>query len=318
MKRLSVLGAGAFGTALALMYSSKFKVRLFSWFEDHVASMRRTRVNEFLSDHTIDGSIDIEVSSNMVRGEADYILWAFPLKPTISLLEALSDKLDGATIVLCSKGLLPDGKLLSDAFIKLVPNSKVGYLAGPNFAGDIAAGRMSAADILFSDHDYAVAMSRELSTGSLKLNPSSDVIGAQICGAMKNVIAIACGIAVGLSPSPNTNAALITFGLREMRNLGIAANAEESTFYGLCGIGDLILTAFNEESRNFTFGKRIANGESAEEIMACLNAACEGYYTAQHVVTLAKKHSVEVPICEAVCKILFEHAPPDTILNAFR
>ncbi|MDR1365268.1 MAG: NAD(P)H-dependent glycerol-3-phosphate dehydrogenase [Holosporales bacterium] len=317
MKKLGILGAGAFGTALALAYSAKFKVILFSWFKDHVANMRQCRTNEFLSGVSIHDAIDIEVAENLERGVFDYILWTFPLKPTASLLETLANKLCGTTVILCSKGLMPGGEPLSNVFEKLLPSSRIGYLAGPNFAHDIAKGNLSASEIVFANYNDAVEVGRELSTATLKLSPNSDLIGAQICGAMKNVIAIACGVAVGISSSPNTHAAVLTFALREMRNLGVAVGANESTFYGLCGVGDLILTAFNEASRNFSFGIRIANGEKAEDIVKDSSAVCEGYDTAENVVALAKKHSVDIPICEAVYEILFNGQDPRAILNAF-
>ncbi|MDR2458619.1 MAG: NAD(P)H-dependent glycerol-3-phosphate dehydrogenase [Holosporales bacterium] len=317
MKKLGVLGAGAFGTALALAYSHKFKVCLFSWFEDHVARMRESRVNEFLSEVHIPNEIDIDVVENLECDTFDYLLWVFPLKPTISLLEPLADKLRGTTVIICSKGLMPGGELLSNTFERWLPDSKVGYLAGPNFAYDIAKGNLSASDIVFADYSDAVAVEHDLFTERLRLSPHSDLVGVQICGAMKNVIAIACGIAMGLSSSSNTHAAILTFALREMRNLGIAVGASESTFYGLCGVGDLILTAFNEASRNFSFGMRIAAGERAGDIIKSSNAVCEGYDTTENVLALAKRYSVPIPICEAVHRILFEHQDPHTIFDVF-
>ncbi|MDR1609814.1 MAG: NAD(P)H-dependent glycerol-3-phosphate dehydrogenase [Holosporales bacterium] len=317
MKKLGVLGAGAFGTALALAYSSKFNVCLFSWFEDHVTRMRKTRSNEFLSDAYIPDEINIEVALNLEGGAFDYLLWVFPLKPTISLLEQMTDKLCSTTVIICSKGLMPDGALLASTFEERLHGSKIGYLAGPNFAYDIAKGNISASDIVFADYDDAVAVGHELSTERLKLSPHSDLVGAQICGAMKNVIAIACGIAMGLSSSSNTHAAILTLALREMRNLGIAAGASESTFYGLCGVGDLILTAFNEASRNFSFGMRISAGEQADEIIKNFGAVCEGYDTTENVIALARRYSVSIPICEAVHKILFERQDPHRILDVF-
>jgi glycerol-3-phosphate dehydrogenase (NAD(P)+) len=317
MKKLGVLGAGAFGTALALVYSPKFKVCLFSWFKDHVDRMKESRVNEFLSGVHIPKEIDIEVAENLKGGAFDYLLWTFPLKPTVSLLEPLADRLRGTTVIICSKGLMPGGELLSSTFERWLPDSKVGYLAGPNFAYGIAKGNLSASDIVFADYGDAVSVGHNLSTESLKLSPHSDLVGVQICGAMKNVIAIACGIAMGISSSSNTHAAILTFALREMQNLGVAAGANESTFYGLCGVGDMILTAFNEASRNFSFGMRIAAGESADDIIKTSNAVCEGYDTTENVLALAKRYSVPIPICETVHRILFERQEPRTILDVF-
>ncbi|MDR3031200.1 MAG: hypothetical protein LBU35_02330, partial [Holosporales bacterium] len=156
-----------------------------------------------------------------------------------------------------------------------------------------------------------------LSHKYFKLNPIDDIIGVQICGAIKNIIAIACGISSGLGIGQNTQSAILTFGLKEMKKLGERLGAKEKTFYGLCGLGDLVLTASSDLSRNRILGKRIANGEKVSVICDTKRSACEGYDTLRQVIELSKLNEIEMPICQAVFNILFTDADPKSILNAF-
>ncbi|MDR0942852.1 MAG: NAD(P)H-dependent glycerol-3-phosphate dehydrogenase [Holosporales bacterium] len=317
-RRLGILGAGAFGASLALVYSSKFNTTLFSGFKDHVDSMTTSRINEFFPNFKIPNYINIKTTSDLRKGEFDCFLWAFPVKPTPDILKNLSKIMDNVAVVICSKGLLADGSFTYNLFKNLLPNSKVGYLAGPNFADDLAKYTFSSADIIFEDIDDAGAFANELSVESFKLFPSDDMIGAQICGAVKNIAAIACGMIMGIMPSNNTRAAFLSFALREMKNLGIRLGGKEDTFYGLCGLGDLVLTTFNEASRNFSLGARIAKGEPIDSIVENSKATCEGYDTVSQIISLAKFHNVEMPICEKVYEILFGGAKPNSILEVLK
>ncbi|MDR3224016.1 MAG: NAD(P)H-dependent glycerol-3-phosphate dehydrogenase [Holosporales bacterium] len=315
--KLGILGAGAFGTALALVYSGKFDVTLFSCFKDHVDSMNASRINAYFSDFKIPKDVTIKVTSDLNRDEFNCLLWAFPIKPTSQILESISGKVNGTVTIICAKGLLNDGTFMSDRFKKMLPDSKIGYIAGPNFAIDLAKGTLSAADIVFEKSSDADFYAETLSTETFKLYPSRDLVGSQICGAIKNIAAIACGIVNGLTNSQNTQATLLTYALEEMKSLGKQLGAEEKTFYGLCGLGDLMLTAFNETSRNFSLGLKLARGEKIDETIANSKAACEGYDTAKQIIKLAENNNVEMPICNRVYKVLFENSNPDIILDVF-
>lgn len=318
IEHIAILGAGAFGTALALLFSMYFKISLFSYFDDHVQRMKKDRKNEFFENFQIPENIEIETVANFNSKRFDCAFWTFPIKPTVEILSSISERLNGKKVVVCSKGLNFDGSFLFDAFKKILPASKIAYLSGPNFASELAERKFSAADIATENMADSIEFAEELSIPDLRLNPIDDIVGIQLCGAMKNIIAIACGIASGLGFKFNTQAALLTAGLNEMKSLGHSLQAKEETFYGLCGIGDLILTASSDTSRNRTLGKRIANGEKANIICDTKRSACEGYDTLLQIIQLAQKFHVHLPICRAVFEILFNEKDPATVIDAIR
>ena len=316
-KSVGILGAGAFGTALAIAYSNKFNVTLFSCFEDHVLSMRNSRVNEFFKDIKIPENINIQTTKTLNDSSFDYFLWVFPIKPTFEILKNLKSSINGTNIIICSKGLLPDSSFLYDAFKQEISDSKIGYLSGPNFASELAQNKISAADIAVKDIETAKLFSEDLSTEFFKIKPMDDLIGMQICGAIKNIIAIASGIIYGLELGQNAHAALLSLAISEMKNLGVTLGGKVETFYGLCGLGDLILTTSSKESRNMSLGIQVAKGVDIEELMKSNNMTCEGYDTIHQIIELAKKHKVTLPICEIVYKIIFEKQSPKSITNVF-
>ena len=316
-KSIGILGAGAFGTALAITYYKLFNITLFSFFENHVSNMKSSRINEFFPDIKIPNDINIEQTENLKNYKFDYIFWVFPISPTEEILLPLKNYLNGTDVVICSKGLLPNSIFLSDLFKSTLPDSNIGYLAGPNFAIELAHNNYSAADIAFDNITKSSKIATDLSTENFKLNPINDIIGAQICGATKNIIAIGAGIIKGLNLGQNTYAAYLNIALKEMRKLGIALGAQNETFYGLCGLGDLILTTSTSDSRNTTFGINIAQGKSIAEAINN-KSACEGYSTLKQVLDLANEKKISLPICETIYKIIFESYSPDFILNVFK
>ncbi len=316
-KSIGILGAGAFGTALAIVYHKLFNITLFSCFKKHVSDMKSSRANEFFPDIKIPNDINIEVTGNLKNHKFDYIFWVFPISPTKDILINLKNHLNGTDIIICSKGLLPDSTFLSDLFKKLLSNSNIGYLAGPNFAIELADNKISAADIVFDDLNKAIQTANDLTTENFKLNPIDDIIGAQICGAMKNIIAIGAGIIKGLNLGQNIFAAYLNISLKEMQEFGLALGAKSETFYGLCGFGDLILTTYSLDSRNTALGINIAHGKNISEIVNG-KSTCEGYSTLKQVLNLAVEKNISLPICEIIYKIIFESFSPDSILNVFK
>ena len=315
-KAVGILGAGAFGTALAFVYRDKFDVTLFSCFDAHVKTMATTRVNEFFNDFSIPDNITIDLTTNVKAHRYDYLFWCFPLKPTPDILETLSPQMDSVDVVICSKGLLYDSSFIYDLFRRKLPSSNIAYLAGANFATELADGKISNADIASSDIQIANRLAKELTTNSFRLNPIDDIVGAQIAGSMKNIIAIACGIAYGLNLGDNAHATLLTRALAEMSELGIKLGAKQETFYGFCGLGDLVLTASNAKSRNTSLGIELVKGTSIQEVLR--NSTCEGYDTLPQIISLANRNNVKLPICETVYKILFQNQSPSIITDVFK
>lgn len=316
-KSIGILGAGAFGTALAIAYHKCFDVTLFSCFEKHVAEMKQTRVNEFFPEFKIPDSIAIDVTENLQNYKFDYVFWVFPITPTSEILNNIKNLINAGTIVVCSKGILPNTEFLYDLFKNTFPNSDISYLAGPNFAIELANNKFSAADIAALDLAKSREIANDLSTDNFKLNPIDDVIGAQICGALKNIIALGSGIINGLELGHNTYTAYLTLALAEMKRLGLALGAKEETFYGLCGLGDLMLTTSSLESRNTKLGFEIAKGKNINELITN-RTTCEGYSTLQQVLNLAGIKELDLKICHTIYTIICESVPPKEILNVFR
>lgn len=314
-KSIGILGAGAFGTALAFAYRLDFNVTLFSCFADHVTSMNRTRENKFFKGFKIPEDIVIDTTSNLDAQQYDYLFWVFPIKPTADILRTLKTSMKTTPVIICSKGLLQDLSFVSNLFQKTLASSEIGYLAGPNFAVELANGKLSLADVAAQNMKIAQVFANELSIQTFKLKATDDLIGLQISGAIKNVIAIASGIAYGLDLGENAHSALLALGISEMEKLGLSLGAKKETFYGFCGLGDLIMTASSSKSRNTSLGMELAQGKSIEGILN--TSTCEGYDTVSKIVEISHKNGIRLPICETVYKILFEAQSPNTILDVF-
>jgi glycerol-3-phosphate dehydrogenase (NAD(P)+) len=316
---IAVLGAGAFGTALSISFSKFVNVSLFSGFSDHAEQLKSTRRNEFLPDFDIPSNVRIDVITNLNQHNYDYILWCFPVFPSVEILSKIRLFIKPEVfIIICSKGICPNGKFLRDAISEMLPNNDVGIMTGPNLAVDIASLRFSAAEIGFSNIQISEKICKRLSNNLFKLFPNNDVIGMQIAGTLKNIIAIACGICHGLDLGQNVLAALITKGLEEMRELGRAMNASERTFYGLAGIGDLVLTTSSMLSRNMTFGSRLAAGESPTHIKETSSAVSEGAECISNVIDICDKFETNSVICRTVYDIMNGAKKAENIIDAIR
>lgn len=316
--QIGIMGAGAFGTSLAVLYSQFHKVTLFSSFIEHVNSMNRDRENEFLKGYKLPENIEIKVITQLKEHNFDYIFWCFPITPSLEILKNIVDNIQRSVpIIICAKGVTSTGTFLLDEFSKFLPNNPVGIMSGPNFAVDIANLSFSAADIGFKDIKIANSTSKILTNQYMKMFPTDDVIGLQIAGAIKNIIAIACGILVGLDAGQNAVSAMLTYGLAEMMAIGEALGARRETFYGLSGVGDLMLTSSSETSRNMAFGKRLGMGESIDEIAKSQAPLSEGKICVEYIQQIAQKIGVETPICDAVFNIISNKIQARFILNIF-
>lgn len=301
---IGVIGAGAWGTALAQSLALADKeVTLWAREQSVADAINKSQVNDLYLP-TVQLSESIKASSDLSETlkNSDILLIVTPAQHVRATLKALKDKdIADKPIVLCSKGIeIETGLLLSQVATQELPDSTIAILTGPTFASEIGNGLPSAMTLAAETKDIARNIRDSLTTRHLRIYATDDVIGTQIGGAVKNVIAIACGIIDGLGFGESARAALVTRGLVEMSRLASAMGAKKETLTGMCGIGDLMLTCNSMQSRNFSLGHALGSGQTLETILAQRNSVTEGIHTAKALITLAKKNAIEMPISEAV------------------
>lgn len=287
-EHIVVFGAGAFGTALAVVLCNSFdRVTLVARDEQAAGRINAARENQpYLPGMELPGNL--EVASGLTQ--SDIVLWCVPAqKVGETLAEQCSHIAPGAQIVICAKGLdLQSGRRLSVVASSAAPQAKIAFLSGPGFAADIASGLPTA--MTLAARTGALDLARTLSTSRLRLYASSDVPGVELGGALKNVVAIAAGIAIGAGYGESARAALVTRGFSEMSRIAQAVGAERETLMGLSGFGDLMLTASSGQSRNVAYGLALGSGQPLPEKLA------EGAKTASTALALAADLSVETPV----------------------
>jgi glycerol-3-phosphate dehydrogenase (NAD(P)+) len=304
--RIAVLGAGAWGTALALSFSQRHAVILWSWQTEHVTAMVAARENaQFLPGFRFADALELTADLAAAASTADLALVATPmagLRATARQLAALCPDLPFLWVC---KGLEAGSGLLPHQVVASVhPGATCGALTGPSFAAEVARGLPAAVTIASADAVFANRMAHELHGPRLRLYANEDIVGAEVGGAVKNVMAIASGICDGLGLGLNARAALMTRGLAEMTRFGIALGAHAETFMGLAGMGDLILTCTGDLSRNRRVGLALAAGKALADIQSDLGHVAEGVMTAHEVAQRAAGMGVEMPITAAICDVL--------------
>jgi glycerol-3-phosphate dehydrogenase (NAD(P)+) len=310
---ISILGAGAWGTALAILLCQRHSVLLWVRSASQRNSMARTRSNErYLPGFDLPAAIKLAGSLPEVLDNTALVIVAVPSSAFRKTLCAMSKARVSCGIVWVCKGLEPGGaRLLHEVFQDVFPDCRqFGILSGPSFAEEVARGLPTAMTLATPDAEFARLTAAELATPSLRLYTTDDVVGVELGGAVKNIMAIAAGIADGLGLGLNARAALITRGLAEMSRLGLKLGAQPETFMGLAGAGDLVLTCTGELSRNRAVGLRLAKGEKLDAILKDLGHTAEGVPTAKEVVHLAGHHRIEMPITQAVYRVLYEQLSP--------
>ncbi len=319
--KLAILGAGAWGTALAAHWAPQHDVVLWGRNAAELDAMRMHRVNaRYLPGCPLPDALAFEADFDAAAAAAELIVVSVPshgLRPT---LEALARRPALPPLVWVCKGFEPgSGKLPHQLVAELLPAARTGVLSGPSFALEVARGYPTALTLASTDAALARRLAEALSGQRLRIYAHDDVIGVEVGGALKNVMAIAAGICDGLQLGHNARAALITRGLAEMTRLGVRLGGHFETFMGLSGLGDLILTTTGDLSRNRQVGLRLAYGQALDAILAELGHVAEGVPTAREVDALAAELGVEMPITRAVCRILYDGLPAaqavDALLN---
>jgi glycerol-3-phosphate dehydrogenase (NAD(P)+) len=318
MQHIGIIGAGAWGTALATVaHRAGRRVTIRAHEPEVVEAINARHINpDFLPGITLDPAIHA-TGDFAEAASADAVLLVAPAQFARATVDEIAPHMsEGAPLIICAKGIeQATGKLLSEAVSETAPELTTAVLSGPTFADEVARGLPTAVTLACDDLDMANALAEALGTSTFRPYASRDVIGAQIGGAMKNVIAIACGIVDGRGLGQNARAATIARGLAEMARFGDALNAEPRTLMGLSGMGDLTLTCTSVASRNYTVGKSLGEGATPDDVMSDRRTVAEGVFTASAVLTRAKALDVELPICAAVDTILHDKADIDATIG---
>ena len=305
---IAVLGAGAWGTALALSFAARHAVTLWTWQAAHADALRHTRENaQFLPGFALPDTLAVTADLPGAISDADLAVVATPmagLRQTVAQLASLRPKLPFLWVC---KGLEAGTGLLPHQAVATVhPQATCGALTGPSFAAEVARGLPAAVTIASADAAFADRMAHALHGPRLRLYANDDIVGAEVGGAVKNVMAIATGICDGLGLGLNARAALMTRGLAEITRFGRALGARPETFMGLAGMGDLILTCTGDLSRNRRVGLALAAGQMLDQIQRDLGHVAEGVLTAHEVARRAQSLGVDMPITATVCDVLDE------------
>ncbi len=315
MNRLGVLGAGAWGTALAQMLASDGReVMLWAREQELVDEINASRTNSvYLPSATLAPSITA-TSVLADIAQCDILLVVTPAQFMGSVLSGMPSF--PHDLVLCCKGIeAGSGRLMAEVAHEAAPESEIAVLSGPTFAHEVAAGLPTAVTLACGDGEAQWdRLSDAIARTSFRPYYSDDLTGAEIGGAVKNVLAIACGVVEGLQLGQNARAALIARGYAEMLRFGDALGANRDTLAGLCGLGDLVLTCSSTSSRNFSLGKALGEGQSAADLMANRRTVAEGAFTAPVLVEKAKGLGIDMPIADAVQRLL-EGAPAKAIVT---
>ena len=304
---IAVLGAGAWGTALAIAFADQHKLALWSFEADVAVDLAETRENhKFFPGHKLPASVEVTSDFTSAIASADLLVVATPtagLRPTVTRLASLG--ITTPVVWVCKGFEAGSGKLPHQVVAEVLGTEFIcGALSGPSFAEEVALAKPTAIALAANNPVFAREIANQLTTSRLRIYANDDLIGVEVGGAVKNVLAIASGICDGLGLGLNSRAALMTRGLAEMARLGVALGAQRETFMGLAGMGDLILTCTGDLSRNRRVGLALAENKRLPQILDELGHVAEGVYTAREVAVLAQTYAVDMPISLAVANVL--------------
>ena len=318
MIKAGVIGGGAWGTALAQVCArAGLTTALWAREADVVASINASHENtSFLPGIELDPAIRA-TGDFADLADSDLVLAVAPAQHLRSTLAAFAPHArDGLQILLCAKGIEQGSlKLMTQVLAETIPHAAPAVLSGPSFAGEVALGLPTAVTLACPDPSCAEALAELIATPTFRPYFATDMIGAEAGGAVKNVLAIACGIVEGRGLGRSAHAALITRGFSELTRLAVALGGEAETVAGLCGLGDLVLTCSSPQSRNMSVGLALGRGQTLEEALAGKLSVAEGVASAPAVRQLARKLGIDVPICEATAAILAGEADVDEAIR---
>ncbi|MCG6551927.1 MAG: NAD(P)-dependent glycerol-3-phosphate dehydrogenase [Candidatus Magnetominusculus sp. LBB02] len=319
MNSISVIGAGSWGTVLANLLALKgSQVRLWAYEKETVEAIAKYRENKpFMPGLALSPNITPTNSLSEAVGAAAYVILVVPTQFIRRILEKAAPLIGkDAVVITAAKGVERGTLKTASAIIRQFTGNEIAALSGPSFADEVAAKRPTAVTLAIAAHSTHVHIIQDMFyTEYFRVYTNEDIVGVELGGALKNVIAIASGICDGLGLGLNARAALITRGLSEIIRLGVALGAKENTFSGLSGLGDLVLTCTGNLSRNYTVGLRLGRGETPAEILSDMKTVAEGVETSASAYELACRTGVEMPIVEQVYKVIHESRNPDAAVR---
>jgi glycerol-3-phosphate dehydrogenase (NAD(P)+) len=311
VRAIAVLGAGSWGTALAIQFARSGRpTRLWGRDPAQLRSMAAARSNDrYLPGSEFPPALSVETDLSAALKDALDVLIAVPSSGLRGLLQSAAPLLTSEMrVAWATKGFELDTGLLPHQVAKEVLGAQraIAVLSGPTFAREVGRGLPTAMTIASPDPTFATALAQGVASNNFRAYTSSDIIGVEVGGAVKNVLAVGAGLSDGLGFGANTRIALITRGLVEMTRLGVALGAHRDTFMGLAGLGDLVLTSTDDQSRNRRFGLLLASGRTPDAALAEIGQAVEGYVAAKAVRAVAERERVDMPLCEGIYQILHE------------
>ncbi len=319
-RQIAVLGGGSWGTALAIQLArAQQDVVLWDINPEHIAEMQKTRINQqYLPDITLPPNLKLNSQLQQSIEDSSTLLLAIPSHAVRGFLQSCKQWIRAEqTIVWATKGLEENSaKLIHQIVAEELPDcTQTAVVSGPTFAGEVARDLPTAVAVAANTIETAEQVSELLHYGNFRVYISDDMVGVELGGSLKNVLAIAAGIADGLGFGANTRAALITRGLAEIMRLGLTMGAQAETFMGLAGLGDLLLTCTDNQSRNRQMGLALADGLSIEAAREKIGQAVEGVKTAREAWLLAQQYNVDMPIIEQTYKVLYEAKSPEQAVH---
>lgn len=318
MGYVTIIGAGSWGTTLAYLLSEKgYDIALWVYEEALAEEIKRTRVNSiYLPDVILPDNIKISHRIDEAVAKARYVINVVPSQHARSVFKEVVSHMPGEAIITsASKGIEKGTLLTVSSILREVSDRPVAVLSGPSFAKEVIKRKPTAVTLATENKDMGLLLQEVFNTNHFRVYTHDDILGVELGGALKNVMAIASGISDGLGLGFNARAALITRGLAEMRRLGSAMGAKKETFSGLSGLGDLVLTCTGSLSRNYTVGTKLAQGMKLADILSQTKMVAEGVATAESAYQLSQKYNIEMPIVEQIYKVIYEDKNPAAAVN---
>jgi len=310
---ISILGGGSWGTALAVhLANNKNSLKIWEFFAEQAQEMQTQRKCKLLPHVTIPQKVFISSDLQEILHNTELVIIVVPSDKVESTIKNAKNYLDTQPIIICSKGFSSDGRLLSEVVQEQTPG-EVYCLYGPTHAEEVGQGLFSG--IVLAGGKDRRKLKKIFANDNLKVELSSDIIGVQVSAALKNILAVFIGVLDGMNLGDNAKAYVMTKGLNEIKTIGLAMGAKKETFYGLAGVGDMIVTCTSAHSRNRFVGLEIGKGRNLDEVLAEMKMVAEGITTIKVAEKFAEKYQLELPLIRGLCDILFKGTNPRNVLK---